>query len=165
MGRGRGLDSVEVLHLLEMSKSDEIITLAALRSLIDSAQAAVHTLEQHEQVVLIMDGATRDAQELLLQALRVLRNACATGGAEQLCELGLLPLIHSVVEAVAASAEQLLDRRLLHVSAQAVANACTASAACAASAWQQLFPRQLSALAGCSYGTCGWAGGWLLVGG
>jgi hypothetical protein len=134
--------------MLSSEQLDELLAAS-----LDSASRRAAVLPQLEAVVLTAQvrlGECRAAEEnpaaleALLQALRVLRNACAAGppACSRLHELGAARLLAAVVDVVGGGAAA-LNWQLPAVAAQLLANAVSGSPGLAAAAWAELFPTRL----------------------
>lgn len=108
----------------------------------------VHTAEDLLRAVCEGTENDTDILEALLQALRVLRNACASGRAAvlRLQAAGAIPMLQTAVDAVGCGAAT-LNWQFPALLAQLLANACAGNPEFAAPAWSCLFPAHITKLA------------------
>ena len=124
-------------QLLQASKdpsSRDALILPQLDAIYDTASV----------LLIQVRRGTENSEQIcddLIQALRVLRNACAAGEATctALLQLGVVPLLADTIDALGAGAAS-LNWTLPSVVVQLLANLSNGSAACAAAVWRHLFP-------------------------
>ncbi|GAB4823120.1 hypothetical protein N2152v2_010166 [Parachlorella kessleri] len=139
-------DVIEDLLAASRNGTDGVAYVLEYRQpLITTVEACLGDLASPGTAVL---STAAGCSSLLLQALRVLRNACAGGPAaaeELVLRQGVVGFIGKLLFLVEAATLQ-LDWQLPLVGAQLLANAATASPACATAVWQATFPLQLNIL-------------------
>ena len=139
------LPSETLQQLLEASKdrvSRDSIVLPSLRSL-------VHTAKHLLSIVKTASENSTTPCDDLIQALRVLRNACTAGypAATSLLVLDTPALLEDTVQSLGTGAAS-LNWALPAVTAQAIANFANAGGTATATAiWHRLFPTHFTTLA------------------
>lgn len=144
MSSGTQLTREQLDQLLQASKepsSRDALILPQLDAIYNTAST----------LVIQVRCGTENSEQIcddLIQALRVLRNACAAGEATctTLLELGVVPLLADTIDAVGVGAAA-LNWTLPAVVSQLLANLSNGSEACAAAVWRHLFLTHFTTLA------------------